>query len=136
VDKDGKLWHNGAPMIHPGILEMIFESVCLEEGDYILRMGQQACQLEVADTFYVVQRAERDGDRVRLSLNDGSEEILEPSSLWIGEDDVIYCLVKDGGHSARFLRSAYYQLTQWVEQEDDGFALVLGETRYPLREKA
>ena len=132
VDKEGQLLHNGAPLVHPGILELIFQSVHLEDGVYILRVEGKACQLEVADTFYVVRSLEMDHEGVTLILNDGSREPLDPTTLSIGPDEVLYCRVKGGQHRARFHRPAYYQLARLVEQDGTDFVLVLNGRRYPL----
>jgi hypothetical protein len=133
VDPEGRLSHHGAPLIHPGILELIYESVHLEDdGLYVLRLGKQVCQLEVADTFFVVARAELSGDALTLTLNDGSQEPLDPASLWIGRDEVLYCRVKQGRFPARLLRPAYYQVAELVAEGPEGFALELGGRRYPL----
>lgn len=132
VDAEGRMSHQGAPMIHPGILELIYESVHLEDGVYVLRLGKQVCQLEVADTFFVVARAELAEGEVALTLNDGSRETLDPGSLWIGRDDVLYCRVKGGRFPARLLRPAYYQVAELVAEGPEGFALELGGRRHPL----
>lgn len=132
VTAQGEMFHQGAPLIHPGILELIFESVRLEDGVYVLRLGNQACQLEVEDTFFVVARAQEQDQGLLLTLNDGGKEMLDPASLWVGNNDVIYCRVKGGRFPARFLRAAYYQLVQLVEEGPAGFALRLGGRLYPL----
>ncbi|MBI4800559.1 MAG: DUF1285 domain-containing protein [Desulfarculus sp.] len=132
VNAQGELSHQGAPLIHPGILELIYQSVHFEDGVYLLRIGQQSCQLEVEDTFWVVRGASRQGQGVVLTLSDGSSEPLDPTSLWIGAGEVLYCRVKAGAMPARFLRQAYYQIAELIEEEGEGFALVLGQERYPL----
>ncbi len=132
VNAQGELSHYGAPLIHPGILELIFQSVHLEDGVYVLRVGQQACELEVEDTFFVVCRAEVAGGQAFVTLNDGSREELDPAGLWIGDGDVLYCRVKSGAFPARFQRQAYYQLAAHIEEEGEGFALTLGGARHPL----
>jgi uncharacterized protein len=132
VDAEGRMSHHGAPLIHPGILELIYESVHLEDGLYVLRMGKQVCQLEVADTFFVVTRAEVAAGTVTLTLNDGSSEALEPASLWIGRDEVLYCRVKGGLFPARLLRAAYYQVAELVAEGPEGFVLELGGARHRL----
>jgi hypothetical protein len=132
VDAEGRMSHHGAPLIHPGILELIYESVHLEDGLYVLRMGKQVCQLEVADTFFVVARAEVAAGTVTLLLNDGSSETLDPQSLWIGPQEVLYCRVKQGGFPARLLRAAYYQVAELVAEGPEGFVLELGGARHPL----
>ncbi len=135
VDENGKLFHDGAPMIHPGILELIYESVYFEDGIYFLKVGKQSCQLEVADTFHVVTRAEFADSGVELTISDGSTESLDPRSLWIGNGEVLYCMIKDGKFPARFLRQAYYQITERLVEHDGGFALDIGGQIHPLTQR-
>lgn len=135
VTPEGEMFHQGAPLIHPGILELIYESVHLEDGIYVLRLGEQACQLEVADTFHVVARVVEQDGGLLLTLNDGTKEMLDPETLWVGDNDVIYCQVKGGAFPARLLRAAYYQLAALVEEGAEGFALRLGGKMYALRGK-
>lgn len=133
VDKEGAMSHDGAPMIHPGIIEMIYESVYYEDGDYFLKVGEQRCQLEVEDTFHVIQRAEFTPDGVRILVNDGGSETLDPATLWLSDEGVLYCTIKGGAFPARFLRQAYYQITQGLVEHGDGFALEINGVRHPLR---
>jgi hypothetical protein len=135
VNRNGELSSNGAPLIHPGILELIFASVHLEEDVYVLRVGEQSCQLEVEDTFFVVARVDEERDGLVLTLNDGSTEGLDPDSVYIGQQEVLYCRVKQGRFPARFLRPAYYQITRHIEQEDDKFNLVIGGHRHAVAHK-
>ncbi|MFH1058677.1 MAG: DUF1285 domain-containing protein [Pseudomonadota bacterium] len=123
-------------MIHPGILELIYESVRLEDGVYLLRVGKQSCQLEVADTFHVVKSADLGPEAVTLALNDGSRQALDPASLWLNPAGVLYCRVKAGDFPARFLRQAYYQIAAGFVEDGEGFALDLGGRRWPLRTEA
>ncbi|CAO0821999.1 hypothetical protein DFAR_2770020 [Desulfarculales bacterium] len=81
VNVQGELHHFGAPLIHPGILKLIFQSVHYEEGLYLLRINKQPCQLEVEDTFFVVQRVRLEDDQVWLTLNSGLSVPLDPTSL-------------------------------------------------------
>ena len=132
VSPEGELSTNGAPLIHPGIRELIFASVHLEDGVYLLRLGRQQCQLEVADTFFVVRGVDLGPDQATLTLNDGSREALDPASLGMGDNGVLYCRVKAGAFPARFLRQAYYQLAAAVVETGDGFALRLGGRDHPI----
>lgn len=135
VDAEGQMSHNGAPMVHPTIIKLIYESVHLEDGRYVLRVDNQVCELEVADTFFVVARVEFTRDGARLTLNDGSTEELDPASLRLGDNEVIYCRVKGGAFPARFGRAAYYQLAQQIVEDGEGFALKLGEKKWGLTAK-
>lgn len=126
VSPEGELSTNGAPLIHPGILELIFASVHLEDGIYSLRVGKQQCQLEVADTFFVVKSVSLGAEGAALTLNDGSTEPLDPATVWLGDNGVLYCRIKAGAFPARFNRQAYYQIAEAIVESGDGFALRLG----------
>ena len=132
VTEQGELFHQGAPIIHPSVRELIFQSVHLEDGLYLLKVDGQTCQLEVADTFYVVAAVKVEADEVRLTLNDGTKEILDGGTLKVGEADVLYCRVKGGAFPARFGRAAYYSLAEMVEQDGEVFNLVVGGNKYPI----
>ncbi len=83
----------------------------------------------------MVTRVTGDPERgFTLRLNDESEEALDPPTLYVGQDQVLYCLVKGREHTARFLRPAYYQLTAHVQEDTatDSFLLRLGNTTYPI----
>jgi hypothetical protein len=94
VDQEGELFHDGAPIIHPNVLQTIYSSVHLDEGTYYLEVDGKRCQLEVADTFFVVKRAELAGEEIRLRLSGGDSEPLDPESIWVGERDILYCRVR------------------------------------------
>ncbi len=133
VDLEGELFHFGAPISHPAVRETIFAAVSLEpDGSYCLRTGHQVCRLEVADTFFVVKRVEAGERDLTLLLNDGRREPLAPATLWLAANGLPYCRVRAGAFPARFARAAYYQLAAAIEEDGQGFALVLGGRRHPL----
>ena len=133
VSDQGELFHQGAPIIHPAVRELIFQSVLLDDdGVYLLKVDGQTCQLEVADTFYVVTAIKVQGEKITLILNDGEKETLDGPTLRVGKGDVLYCRVKQGAFPARFTRAAYYSLAEMVEQDGGGFCLALGPKKYPI----
>lgn len=134
VNSEGELSHDGAPLVHPKVLADIFASVHLEDGRYVLKMDGKICELEVEDTFFVVNRVEVSGDFLRIRLNDNTWEKLLPSGIWLGTNQMIYCRVKNDSFPARFARPAYYQLAQNIEPQGDGFALKLGAKKYLLKQ--
>ena len=132
VSPEGEMSSQGRPLVHPTIIKLIFQSVHLEDGHYIVRLDNQACELEVADTFFVVSRVEFSGEGATLTLNDAGTEPLDPATLRLGDNGIIYCQVKGGAFPARFGRAAYYQLAERISEEDAGFVLDLGGKKYPL----
>ena len=57
-------------------------------------------------------------------LNDESREPLDPATLRVGAENVLYCRVKGSAHEARWLRPAYYDLMRHAEPAAGG-AVVL-----------
>jgi hypothetical protein len=103
-------------------------------------MGRQRCSLQVEDTPLVVtgvlHTEQREGDKPEQLLlamkHLDRHESLDPESLWIGEQNVLYCRVMGGGIPARFLRPAYYQLAEFIheDKEQNRFYLSLKGKRY------
>ncbi len=135
--KDGWWYANDERIQHRRINKLF--SQCLRKnarGEYEIVLGYDRARVEIEDTPYVVTRVTGDSERgFRLRLNDESEERLSPHTLAIGANDVLYCKVKGGQHAARFLRPAYYQLTQHVRPAatGEGFVLPIGATTYPIQ---
>ncbi|MCF8043330.1 MAG: DUF1285 domain-containing protein [Desulfarculaceae bacterium] len=132
VSTDGEMSSQGRPMVHPTIIQLIYDSVRLEDGHYVITIDGQTCELEVADTFHVVKRVEFNDESAVITLNDATSETLDPGSLSLGDDGIVYCRVKDGAFPARFGRAAYYQLADKIVEQGEGFALVLGDKSWPL----
>ena len=135
MDADGELWGEGRRMVHAGIIELIYESVHYEDEIYFLEVDGKRCQLEVDDTFYVVTAVSEADGGLRIDLNDGSSEALDPAAVWVGQNDVMYCQVKGGAMAARFKRQAYYQLAEWIEEEGDSFVLNVGGVTHPVNQR-
>ncbi len=135
ITRDGDWLHDDVEITHPGILAALRESLRVDAEGHHLQIGSVRVPVEVDDAPFVVTRAERDGERLVLTLNDLSREALASDTLTVGDDGVPHCQVKDGRFSARLSRAATYQLLQHVEYEevDDRATLVLGGLRVPLR---
>lgn len=137
IDKDGLWYYLGAHMFRKDILCLFFQSVKInEEGKYIIEMGRERCYLDVEDTVFVVTCVEKMKDdtgaeNIYILLTDDNWEKLDLNSLYVGKDNVLYCKVKDGVFPARFSRNSYYQLAQFVdEEEDDCFFIFINDERY------
>ena len=143
VTKEGRWYHQGAEIIHRPIFLWLIQSLeKTEDGLFIVHLNNQKCFLEVEDTPLVISGLERqpagpDGpEQIRLRLNDESVEILAPETLWISRENVLYCRVKNRQFPARFLRPAYYQLAEFISDDEAGnFFLSLNQKKYPIRIK-
>jgi hypothetical protein len=143
VDKEGAWFHKGAPIIHRELLVLFYQCIRLdEEGRYIIKFKDQVCRLDVEDTPFVILRTDfvpagPDGEAERfvLHLIDHTKEDLVPESLSIGPDHVLYCKVKDKQFLARFSRPSYYQIAEYIheEQSTDRYFLYLNKKKYYVK---
>lgn len=144
VDKEGAWFHNGAPIIRRELVLLFYQALHLDEqGRYIIKLKDQVCRLEVEDTPFVVLRtvfvpACGDGktDRFVLHLIDNTKEDLDPDTLSIGHNHVLYCKIRGKNFTARFSRPGYYQLAQHIQKEPDTdrYFISLNHKKYYLNE--
>jgi hypothetical protein len=142
IDREGDWHYRGSRMERSDIVSHLCQHMGRDEasGLYIVQLGKQRCYLEVEDTPLaitgVLHTEEREGDKPgQLLLAIKHLETLEPlvpESLWVGEQNVLYCKVMEGGIPARFLRPAYYQLAEFIleDKEQNRFYLSLGGKRF------
>ncbi|MBN1906551.1 MAG: DUF1285 domain-containing protein [Deltaproteobacteria bacterium] len=135
IDKDGKWFYNGAEMINRAIVLDFYSHLTIDDsGIYIIKRGNETCFVEVADTPFIVTRVDFEKmegvERVHLFLIDETEETLAPETLIIGNENILYCTIKQGLFMARFSRAAYYQLASRIKEEGDKYYLPLNNKKY------
>jgi hypothetical protein len=142
IDKDGLWYYNGAHMFRKEILKVFFQHLKIDDcGKYLIELGEERCYLDVEDTAFVVAAVYKTktpndgGEQIDILLNDDSCEILEMNSLYSGNDNVLYCGVKEGRFPARFSRKSYYQLAEFIEQSENGasFYISLNGEKYFIK---
>ena len=134
--KDGNWYSDEERIDNPRIALLFSKSIQRNpDGSYFLKVAEERASISVEDTPYVVKSIEDDGKGgFNLVLNDESHEALDPPSLEVGPENVLYARVKGGQFRARFLRPAYYHLSENFESDDSGhFFLKMGRNRYPLQ---
>ena len=134
IDRDGAWFHEGEEVTHDGMLAGLRSDLSRDEAGHFLQIGPVRVPVEVDDAPFVVVRAEPDGDRVMLTLNDLTREVLAPETLRFSADGVPHCLVRDGRFEARWSRAATYQLLQHVQYDEPSAIATLhaGARRHPL----
>jgi len=117
---DGYWYADGERIENRRIAALFSRSVERDpNGGYRLRVGDEVAPIIVDDTAYVVIGITLRG-AIELALNDGSYEALAEDSLEISSRHVFYCRVKGASEPARFLRAAHYQLSDLIQESDDG----------------
>ncbi|MFZ2448132.1 MAG: hypothetical protein WAW37_17380 [Syntrophobacteraceae bacterium] len=140
IDAEGEWYHGENRITRPEILELLYEKLDLAPGgEYVLADPKGKCLLDVADTPFVVSRVDREscgaaGERIVLGLKHIAQpEVLDPRTLCVGQDCVLYCRIRDGRFPARFSRPAYYQIAAFIEESPEGgFYILLDGIEYFL----
>jgi hypothetical protein len=133
--RDGNWYVDGELIDNPRISTLFSRNIHqAPDGSYFLQIGDERATVTVEDTPYVVRTVEGDSrSGFTLVLNDGEREPLDPASLCVGDNDVLYCSVKAQRTRARFLRPAYYHLSTCFEEDANGdIYFVVNWRRYPL----
>ncbi len=134
--RDGR-WYNDDEVIENPRIALLFSRSIRRnpDGGYLLQVADERAPITVEDTPYVVTAVEDDGHRgFVIVTNDQLREPLDPSTLEVGDANVLYCRVKRGEFRARFLRNAYYALADhFVTEDGENFALMVDRQRYPIR---
>jgi uncharacterized protein len=137
IDENADWFHRGNRIFRPEVLEALYSRVDrLPSGQYVLEDGKDTCLLETADTPYVVSRVDRkegpSGEEwIALGLkNLPRTEVLDPGTLLVGENNVLYCRVIGGRFPARFSRPAYYQIAEFVREDAAGFYIELNGRKH------
>ena len=143
LDGDGRFWHDGEPVTHPGVARAFASWIRRhpEDGRYILENGYDFCYLSVEDVPLFIEgvpltRAPESAnvEAVALRLFDGSEEPLDPEWLWVGARDALYTRVKRRGLFARFQPRAQVALEPLLREGESGVELEVSGVRYPIRD--
>lgn len=133
--RDGYWYSDDERIDNPRISLLFSRSIKRNpDGSYYLEVADERAPITVEDTPYVVKALEDDElGGFAMVLNDDTCEPLDPGALEIGAGHVLYARVKGGDARARFLRSAYYHLSDCFEADDAGhFYLNLRGRRHSL----
>ena len=122
LDRQGRFWHDGELVTHTGMARAFASWIDVhpDDGRFILQNGYDWSYFEVEDVpYFVTSIAVRDGG-VTLSLSDGSEELLAPESVSVGDSDAVYLRVKNGRFEARLTPAAQTALAPILHAGEDG----------------
>jgi hypothetical protein len=134
--RDGNWYSDDERIDNPRIALLFSRSIQRNpDGSFYLQVAEERAAIIVEDTPYVVRTLEDDGaGGFVVVTNDEAREPLDPLTLEVGRDNVLYCRVKAGAFRARFLRPAYYHLSdRFIVEDGERFAIQIGGKRYPIR---
>ena len=133
IDADGVWYDGGVEITHAGILANLRSNLRRDAAGYFIQTRVRI-PVRVDDAPLLVMRVERRADTLRVWLNDGEEETVDPTTVRVDARDVPYCAVKAGAYEARFTRAAAFQLLALAEYDEatGRGALRLAGREYPL----
>lgn len=118
LDRDGRFWHDGALIENEALVKALHSWISRhpDDGRYILTNGYDWTYFEVEDVPYWVTSVSVQGERVELTLSDGTREELGAEGWSAGDSGALYVGVKGGRFEARFTRHAQTALAPITDE--------------------
>lgn len=114
IDREGNWSYNQSPITNKNVCLYLSRHITRDEqGNYLLQTANQVLPLDVEDTPFIVKHCIIINNiplKVKVLLNDESEETVDWENLWVKDEQHFYCLVKGGGFEARFNRDSQFEL--------------------------
>ena len=131
LNKHGEWLHQGARISKQSISDYFFRSLKYdpESNTYFLEIGKGRATVEVEDTPFFVLSFDTSTLPWILNLSGETRHPLLPESLFIGNENQIYCLINNGQDRARFSRSAHQTLLHYAVSDDQ---VIIGGRHYVL----
>ncbi len=139
IDEQGKWFCEGNPVEEPELFRLLSRSLFEKDGGYFVKCEGEVHPVRTADAplwvRYIHARTTADGTlhEVEIELEDGRREPLNPETLRVCGDRALYCRATRKRLLARFGKVAYYELARHIQLDRDGFYIVFGGRRHPIR---
>jgi uncharacterized protein len=140
IDKDGVWYYGNDEIFRKEVVYFFYQNLIRDSaGKYLIELGNDRCYVVVEDTPFVVKSvyrttSENDNKEViLLSLSDGTVEELDPETLLVGKDNVLYCSIREREYITRFSRAGYYQIADFIEhdtEKEEYFITINGQSFY------
>jgi len=127
LDGDGRFWHDGELVVHPGLVEALPRWIARhpDDGRYILSNGYDWTYFTVDDVPFFV-RAVTSATTPELLLSDGTREAFPERGYRTGREGALYCPVKGGEFEARFTPGAQAALGALAVGDGEQLTLAVG----------
>ena len=138
VTAEGR-WLHGDEELHPKVARLFARYVVPKpDGEYHLELGPQKALLVVSDTAYFVRTLDLKVDSsgnllaVELLLSDGELEELDPTTMMMSGDDVLYCKLRREGLDVpcRFSQEQAYSVISLAELEGEKAFVTIDGNRW------
>lgn len=134
IDLEGHLWHEGAEIDDPQILRLFLKGMKQRpDGHYEALCQGEHCLITAEDVPHVVRDLTFSPHQIELVFPGNFSIPLDPSTLFVGRQNVLYCKIMDGKFVARFSRTAYLDIAKRIECDQKQFYLTVDKKRYPIQ---
>jgi len=125
LDKEGNWFHNGEPFLNEKIKSFFSRSVDITaDGQYVIHYSNYTYPVRVEDAPYFVTGVRFEGfgtfERIFLTLSSGTDEELDPTTLFCRKNNALYCRIKKRRLVAKFKRSPSFNILERLEEKPDG----------------
>ena len=120
------------PSPHPRVIEALRQGLdATEQGEPIVRLGEQWAYLTVEDCVLRATSVQLEGHELHLRLDDGRVVVLRADTLWEEPGRGLRCTAPSRATgrplSVRFTNTAQMQLAEWIEDEEGHPRLRVGD---------
>lgn len=130
---NGRWTHEGSPIENRNVAKAFYRHIDRTQGGtWVIHMAPYTYPIEVEDVGFFVERVSVDGNMLELDLLGETRLELDAAGLVFEEPDRLYIDLPNG-YRARFLRSAYNTVMQYLDQDERGYVLDFGEKTYVLK---
>lgn len=130
LDQNGRWFHRGEVFENEKLIALFSRSVGRTEGGtWILEVGPFTYPIRVDDTGFFVERLLFDRGKSAaplMHLSDQTTERLDVATLTYEPEGRLYCTIRQGAFRARFLKPAYYALSDYFVERDAAVWLEIG----------
>jgi hypothetical protein len=140
LDKEGHIWHEGSEITDPRFALLVHRVMQKTPDGLLVKCQGENCFFEVEDVPYVIQslalHKDHEGRLLKIDLifPGGYVETLDPRTLYVSREDVLYCTVREGEFPARFSRKAYFQFIPFIQEGpiSHSYFVDLANSQYPI----
>ncbi len=132
IDRDCNWYCDGTRMIREDIIELLSRNVVVDEdGNWLIKLENQSYPVIVEDVPFLVKGIARDGNSLRLVVNDNRQLNFPPGGIEL-KNDIPYISLFNNRLDAKLSRNAFWKLSQYVREENNKYVIVYGGKKWPI----
>lgn len=121
IDTEGRLWIEGTELTDPQVLKFFMRKMeKLPDGKFRVMCMGETNLIEAEDVPYVIQKLDFQKENIQLIFPGGYQETLDPKTLFMGKNKILYCKIRGGEFVARFHRRPFLELGKYIEEPKPG----------------